>query len=149
MKKDILASGGHRAQFVVSSARPDAPVEVKNIMSAKDRRAAEADDRALAAKLAAEAPETAPAKKFVPTKGVLLVRRHEPMTVSRLVVDTTEKERPSEGTVLEAFPGSDVTVGSHIVFGKYAGTEFKLNGETLLLMDETDVKGFLVNVTVL
>jgi chaperonin GroES len=41
----------------------------------------------------------------------------------------------------------DVRSGERVVFGKYAGTEFKLNGETLLIMDITDVKGTITRAT--
>jgi len=92
-----------------------------------------------------------PRKKFIPNPGVLLVR---PVVIERgpsmLVIeeDPTTKEKPSEGIVLECgeeiedFPTQDV--GSHIVYGKYSGTEFKINGETLLLLDFSDVKGRIV-----
>ena len=92
-----------------------------------------------------------PRKKFIPNPGVLLVR---PIVIvaapSAIIIeeDPNTKEKPSEGIVLECgeaiedFPTQDV--GSHIVYGKYAGTEFKINGETLLLLDFADVKGRVV-----
>jgi co-chaperonin GroES (HSP10) len=92
-----------------------------------------------------------PRKKFIPNPGVLLVR---PIVIvaapSAIFIeeDPNTKERPSEGIVLECgdgvpdYPSQDV--GSHIVYGKYAGTEFKINGETLLLLDFSDVKGRVV-----
>lgn len=89
-----------------------------------------------------------PRKKFIPTAGVLLVRRDEARSASSiLITETMEKEQPAEGTVLEAGPDVTIAVGSHIVFGKYAGAEFRLNGETLLLMDATEVKGTIVDET--
>lgn len=85
-------------------------------------------------------------KRFIPTAGVLLVKRAEAEAISKLVItDTMEKERPAEGIVLEVGPKVDIEVGAHIVFGKYAGTEFKLNGELLLLMEKDDIKGTIVD----
>ena len=87
-----------------------------------------------------------PRKKFIPNPGVLLVR---PIIIvaapSAIFIeeDPNTKERPSEGIVIETgsncFPN-----GTHIVYGKYSGTEFKINGETLLLLDFADVKGRVV-----
>lgn len=90
-----------------------------------------------------------PRKKFLPNPGILLVRPIEVKTASSLLVleeDPTKKERPSEGIVLacglENLDGlSGHFVGTQIVYGKYSGTEFKLNGEVLLLMKFEEVLG--------
>ncbi len=86
-------------------------------------------------------------KKFIPRKGVLLVRRDEVVVSSVIVTDTMEKEKPAEGIILEVNPscGSGFNFGDHVVFGKYAGAEFKLNGETLLLMDADEIKGTIID----
>ena len=73
----------------------------------------------------------------------------EEMTKSGLVLPDTAKERPQEGTVLAAGPGRilddgsreamDVVVGQKILFQKYAGTEFKLEEDELLILSQKDV----------
>lgn len=89
-------------------------------------------------------------KKFIPNTGVLLIRRAEAPEIStHIITSEMEKEQPSEGTVLavsfETVTKSGYDVGAHVVFGKYAGTQFKLNGEILLLMGAEDIKGILVD----
>jgi chaperonin GroES len=73
----------------------------------------------------------------------------EEMTKSGIVLPDTAKERPQEGTILAAGPGRilddgsreamDVSVGEKILFQKYAGTEFKLDDEELLILSQKDV----------
>ena len=73
----------------------------------------------------------------------------EEMTKSGIVLPDTAKERPQEGTVVAAGPGRilddgsresmDVAVGEKILFQKYAGTEFKLDDEELLILSQKDV----------
>ena len=73
----------------------------------------------------------------------------EEMTKSGIVLPDTAKERPQEGTVVAAGPGRtlddgsresmDVSVGEKILFQKYAGTEFKLDDEELLILSQKDV----------
>jgi chaperonin GroES len=73
----------------------------------------------------------------------------EEMTKSGIVLPDTVKERPQEGTVLAVGPGKilddgtreaiDVKVGQKILFQKYAGTEFKLDEEDLLILSQKDV----------
>ncbi len=73
----------------------------------------------------------------------------EEMTKSGIVLPDTAKERPQEGTVMAAGPGRtlddgsreamDVAVGQKILFQKYAGTEFKLDDEELLILSQKDV----------
>ena len=70
-------------------------------------------------------------------------------TASGLVLPETAKEKPQEGKVLAVGPGlrddageqinMDVTVGDTVLFAKYAGTDFKLNGQKLLILKESDV----------
>jgi chaperonin GroES len=71
------------------------------------------------------------------------------MTKSGIVLPDTAKERPQEGTILSIGPGRtlddgsreamDVEVGQKILFQKYAGTEFKLEEEELLILSQKDV----------
>jgi len=73
----------------------------------------------------------------------------EEMTKSGIVLPDTAKERPQEGTIMAAGPGRilddgsreamDVEVGQKILFQKYAGTEFKLDDEELLILSQKDV----------
>ena len=77
----------------------------------------------------------------------------EEMTKSGIVLPDTAKERPQEGTVLAAGPGRilddgsreamDVAVGQKILFQKYAGTEFKLEDDELLILSQKDVLAIL------
>lgn len=73
----------------------------------------------------------------------------EEMTKSGIVLPDTAKERPQEGTILSVGPGRtlddgsreaiDVEVGQRVLFQKYAGTEFKLDEEDLLILSQKDV----------
>jgi chaperonin GroES len=132
-RKDMLAAGARSATFAGGIGENDV---LRNVAPEGSR------DETV--------PVIEPAKivrkKFRPTTGVLLVRRDEVLSTSILITENMEKEKPAEGTVLEVGPGDHgIAVGDHIVFGKYAGTEFRLNGEILLLMDATDIKGTIVD----
>ncbi len=73
----------------------------------------------------------------------------EEMTASGLVLPETAKEKPQKGTVLATGPGArdeegkrialDVSVGETVLFAKYAGTEFKVDGKKLLILKESDL----------
>ena len=73
----------------------------------------------------------------------------EEMTASGLVLPETAKEKPQKGTVMAAGPGArdddgkrvplDVSVGETVLFAKYAGTEFKVDGKKLLILKESDL----------
>ena len=77
----------------------------------------------------------------------------EEMTKSGIVLPDTAKERPQEGTVLSVGPGRilddgtreamDLKKGQKILFQKYAGTEFKLDDEELLILSQKDVLAIL------
>ena len=91
------------------------------------------------------------ATQLKPLGDRLLIRPtpREEMTKSGIVLPDTAKERPQEGTILAAGPGKilddgsreamDVAVGAKILFQKYAGTEFKLDEEELLILSQKDV----------
>ena len=91
------------------------------------------------------------ATQLKPLGDRLLVRPtpREEMTKSGIVLPDTAKERPQEGTILAAGPGRilddgsreamDVAAGQKILFQKYAGTEFKLDDEELLILSQKDV----------
>ncbi|WP_419693908.1 co-chaperone GroES [Mesorhizobium muleiense] len=92
---------------------------------------------------------------FRPLHDRILVRRIEvdEKTAGGIIIPDTAKEKPQEGEVIAAGPGArddsgqlqplDVKVGNRILFGKWSGTEIKLNGEDLLIMKESDVLGVI------
>jgi chaperonin GroES len=92
---------------------------------------------------------------FRPLHDRILVRRIEAEETSAggIIIPDTAKEKPSEGEVIAVGPGArdesgklvdlDVKVGDRILFGKWSGTEIKLNGEDLLIMKESDVMGVI------
>lgn len=134
MRKDILAAGGHKATYGVSGHAGD-EIILKNVAPEEERNDA--------------VPEmvkvSAPKKRFIPLENVLLVRRAEAQSLSGiLITETMEQEQPAEGTILAAGANEvGLRQGDYIVFGKYAGAQFKLNGEVLLLMNVDEVKGKL------
>ncbi|RVL54831.1 co-chaperone GroES [Sinorhizobium meliloti] len=92
---------------------------------------------------------------FRPLHDRILVRRveSEEKTKSGIIIPDTAKEKPQEGEVLAVGPGArgekgqiqplDVKVGDRILFGKWSGTEIKIDGEDLLIMKESDVMGII------
>ncbi|HEX7758963.1 MAG TPA: co-chaperone GroES [Caulobacteraceae bacterium] len=92
---------------------------------------------------------------FRPLGDRVLVRRveEEEKTKGGIIIPDTAKEKPQEGEVISVGPGSrddsgkiqplDVKSGDRILFGKWSGTEIKLEGEDLLIMKESDVLGVL------
>ncbi|HEY2709108.1 MAG TPA: co-chaperone GroES [Caulobacteraceae bacterium] len=92
---------------------------------------------------------------FRPLGDRVLVRRveEEEKTKGGIIIPDTAKEKPQEGEVLSVGPGArddsgklqplDVKVGDRILFGKWSGTEVKLDGEDLLIMKESDILGVL------
>ena len=77
----------------------------------------------------------------------------EEMTKSGIVIPDTAKEKPQEGTILAAGPGRvlddgkresmDVKVGDKVLYAKYAGTEFKVDGDDLLIVSQKDILAVL------
>jgi chaperonin GroES len=134
-RKDLLAAGQRSAKFAGGVGEGTGP----SVMSEEDRALADAATQNLVIEKKAE-----PRKKFYPLENVMLVRRMEAATVSDvLITDTIEKEKPAEGFIVERGPNVPIslTVGTHVVFGKYSGTEFKLNGEIFLLMKTDELLG--------
>jgi chaperonin GroES len=92
---------------------------------------------------------------FRPLHDRILVRRveSEEKTKGGIIIPDTAKEKPQEGEVIAVGPGArndagqvqalDVKVGDRILFGKWSGTEIKINGEDLLIMKESDVMGII------
>ncbi|MGR9355341.1 co-chaperone GroES [Rhizobium leguminosarum] len=92
---------------------------------------------------------------FRPLHDRILVRRvdSEEKTKGGIIIPDTAKEKPQEGEVIAVGPGArsdagqiqalDVKPGDRILFGKWSGTEIKINGEDLLIMKESDVMGII------
>ena len=93
--------------------------------------------------------------KFRPLHDRVVVRRveSEEKTAGGIIIPDTAKEKPSEGEVVAVGPGArdesgklvalDVKAGDRILFGKWSGTEVKINGEDLLIMKESDIMGVI------
>ena len=93
--------------------------------------------------------------KFRPLGDRVLVRRVEEETTTKggIIIPDTAKEKPQEGEVLAVGPGGrdedgdyiamDVKVGDRILFGKWSGTEVKIDGDDLIIMKESDILGVL------
>src|SRR5215472_13800223 len=91
--------------------------------------------------------------KFRPLHDRVVVRRidAEEKTKGGIIIPDTAKEKPSEGEIVAVGPGGrdeagklipiDVKVGDRVLFGKWGGTEVKIDGEELLIMKESDIKG--------
>ena len=95
---------------------------------------------------------------FRPLHDRVLVRRIEAEEKTRggIIIPDTAKEKPQEGEVVSVGAGTinekgeirplDVKAGDRILFGKWSGTEVKLDGEELLIMKESDIMGILEGV---
>jgi chaperonin GroES len=93
--------------------------------------------------------------KLRPLQDRVLIRRVEPevKTAGGIFIPDTVQEKPMEGEVVAVGPGMrneagklhplDVKGGDRVLFGKWSGTEVKLDGEELMIMKETDVMGVL------
>ena len=93
--------------------------------------------------------------KFRPLHDRVVVRRleAEEKTAGGIIIPDTAKEKPMEGEIVAAGPGArdeagklvplDVKAGDRILFGKWSGTEVKLDGEELLIMKESDIMGIV------
>ena len=91
--------------------------------------------------------------KFRPLHDRVVVRRITPQEKSAggIIIPDTVQEKPMEGEVIAAGPGAlnehgvivalDVKAGDRVLFGKWSGTEVKLDGEELLIMKESDLMG--------
>ena len=93
--------------------------------------------------------------KFRPLHDRVLIRRveGEEKTAGGIIIPDTAKEKPMEGEVVAAGPGArgddgklqpmDVKAGDRVLFGKWSGTEVKIDGQELLIMKESDIMGVL------
>ncbi|HEY4201019.1 MAG TPA: co-chaperone GroES [Devosiaceae bacterium] len=92
---------------------------------------------------------------FRPLHDRVVVRRvdSEEKSAGGIIIPDTAKEKPSEGVIVSVGPGArdesgkivalDVKAGDRILFGKWSGTEVKLNGQDLLIMKESDIMGVI------
>ena len=99
----------------------------------------------------AKATATATATKLRPLGDRVVIEPipREDMTKSGIVLPDTAKEKPQEGTIVAAGPGKlndegarepmDVVAGDKVLYAKYGGTEFKLDGEDLLIVSQKDL----------
>jgi chaperonin GroES len=93
--------------------------------------------------------------KFRPLHDRVLLRRveEEQKTAGGIIIPDTAKEKPMQGEVLAVGPGGrddkgnliamDLKVGDRVLFGKWSGTEVKMDGEELVIMKESDVMGVI------
>ena len=92
---------------------------------------------------------------FRPLHDRVVVRRieSEEKSAGGIIIPDTAKEKPQEGEVIAVGPGArgedgklhplDVKAGDRVLFGKWSGTEVKLDGEDLLIMKESDIMGII------
>ena len=92
---------------------------------------------------------------FRPLHDRVVVRRleQEEKTAGGIIIPDTAKEKPQEGEVIAVGPGArdeqgklqalDLKAGDRVLFGKWSGTEVKLDGEELMIMKESDVMGVI------
>jgi chaperonin GroES len=93
--------------------------------------------------------------KFRPLHDRVVVRRidAEERTKGGIIIPDTAKEKPQEGEIIAVGPGArdengkvqplDVKPGNRILFGKWSGTEVRIDGEDLLIMKESDIMGVI------
>jgi chaperonin GroES len=93
--------------------------------------------------------------KFKPLHDRVVIRRleGEERTKAGIIIPDTAQEKPQEGEVVAVGPGArdeagklipiDLKAGDRVLFGKWSGTEVKIDGEELLIMKESDVMGVL------
>jgi len=93
--------------------------------------------------------------QFRPLHDRVLVRRieSEDKTAGGIIIPDTAKEKPQEGEIVAVGPGArdeqgkvqplDVKAGDRVLFGKWSGTEVKVDGEELIIMKESDVMGII------
>jgi chaperonin GroES len=93
--------------------------------------------------------------KFRPLHDRVVVKRidAEDKSAGGIIIPDTAKEKPSRGEVIAVGPGGrdengklipiDIQVGDRVVFGKWSGTEVKIDGQELLIMKESDIMGVL------
>jgi chaperonin GroES len=93
--------------------------------------------------------------RFRPLHDRVVIRRveHEGKSTGGIIIPDTAQEKPMEGEVIAVGPGArgddgkvqplDVKTGDRVLFGKWSGTEIKIDGEELMIMKESDIMGLL------
>ncbi len=93
--------------------------------------------------------------KFRPLHDRVVVKRvaEEERTAGGIIIPDTAKEKPMQGDIIAVGPGArdesgkvqplDVKAGDRVLFGKWSGTEVKIDGEDLLIMKESDIMGII------
>jgi chaperonin GroES len=93
--------------------------------------------------------------KFRPLHDRVLIRRveQEAKTMGGIIIPDTAQEKPMEGDVIAVGPGArgedgtvhplDIKAGDRVLFGKWSGTELRLDGEELMIMKESDIMGIV------
>ena len=93
--------------------------------------------------------------KFRPLHDRVLLRRveQEAKTTGGIIIPDTAQEKPMEGEIIAVGPGArgddgkvqplDVKTGDRVLFGKWSGTEIKIDGEELMIMKESDIMGLV------
>jgi chaperonin GroES len=150
---DALARGAKKATFSTGGARPDEKVQINKGIVGTEKDWAKAEK--------AKAKDTVPQEeaklksKVRPLFDQILVRKTAELDRSKggIIIPDEAKDRPSEGTVLYVGRGHkqkdgswwplEVVPGDLVIFGRYAGTEVKIDGETLLIMNEKAVLAIL------
>jgi chaperonin GroES len=97
--------------------------------------------------------------KFRPLHDRIVIKRieAEAKTAGGIIIPDTAKEKPEQGKVIAVGPGGrdesgkltpvDVKAGDHVLFGKWSGSEVKIDGEEYLIMKESDIMGVLAEVS--
>jgi len=97
--------------------------------------------------------------KFRPLHDCVVVKRidAEEKSAGGIIIPDTVKEKPSQGEVTAVGPGGrdqtgklipiDLKVGDRVLFGKWSGTEVKLDGQELLIVKESDIMGVITDIT--
>ena len=97
--------------------------------------------------------------KFRPLHDRVLIKRvaEEEKTKGGIIIPDTAKEKPMEGEVVAAGPGArgddgkiqpmELKAGDRVLFGKWSGTEVKLDGEEMIIMKESDIMGIIEPTT--
>ena len=93
--------------------------------------------------------------KFRPLHDRVVIRRveQESKTAGGIIIPDTAKEKPQEGEIIAVGPGArdesgkivslDVKAGDRVLFGKWSGTEVRIDGQDLLIMKESDIMGVI------
>ena len=144
---DRLARGAKSAQFSVGGAKKGSKVVINPGMAGTDAEATAAEKEKVRLSVTPETPRIK--SKLTPLYDRVIIRKTEELDrIGSIIIPDEAKDRPSEGTVLYVGFGRLVNGelkplwlkgGEKVLFGKYSGTEVKVDGETVLLMREDEI----------